>query len=75
MVIICKGVTDFSLCRRPTESCLLLVKKCQELVVFKAVVSSTYTTKHNKYGYFIRHGKKGQPILVTFLQWGLQKKI
>lgn len=75
MFIICQGVTDFSVCRRPVESSLPLMEMCRELVVFKAIISSTYTTKHRKSAYFIRCGKKGQPIFLTLLQSGLQKKI
>jgi len=47
----------------------------QELVIFKAIISSIYTTNNKKCAYFITCGRKGQPIFVTFLQLGLEKKI
>lgn len=59
MFIICKGVTGVSLCRKNIESSLPLMAMCQDLAIFKAIISSTYTTKHKKCAYFTRCGKKG----------------
>lgn len=35
------------------------MEMCQELVIFKTIISPTYTTKHKKCAYFIRCGKMG----------------
>lgn len=72
MFIICKGATGVSLCRKSIESNLPLMETHQELVIFKTIISPTYTTKHKKCAYFIRW-QEGYLFLLC-LQSGLQKK-
>lgn len=73
MFIICKGATGVSLCRKSIESNLPLMETCQELVIFKTIISPTCATKHKKYAYFIRW-QEGYLFLLHVYNQAYRKK-